>query len=115
MDAVDAARRVAESVHRAAVERGADSWDLLGFVGQDAARRDILVYGLPADDPQLKGGQAAYDSQARAILYADVGTDFDRAFLIAHELGHVALEGENEDVVTQHVDSGAHLFESSGE
>ncbi|MEO6003424.1 MAG: ImmA/IrrE family metallo-endopeptidase [Opitutus sp.] len=104
MDAVDAARRVAESVHRALVEKGADPWHLLDFVMQEASRRDIVVYGLPPDDPQLKGGQAVFDRQACAILYADGGTDFDRAFLIAHELGHVALEGGSEDVVTLHVE-----------
>jgi len=104
MDAVDAARKVAESVHRALVEQGADPWQSLDLVLREVSRREIVVYGLPPDDPQLKGGEAVFDSQARTILYADVGTDFDRAFLIAHELGHVALEGGSEDVVTQHVE-----------
>lgn len=104
MDAVDAARRIAESVHRAAVERGANPWRLLEFVLQEAANRSILVYGLPPDDPQLKGGQAVFDSQAQAILYTDAGTDFDRAFLIAHELGHVFVDGGKDDAVTQRVE-----------
>jgi len=105
MDAVDAARRIAENVHRAAVESGANPWRLLEFVLQEAAKRNILVYGLPPDDPQLKGGQAVFDSQAQTILYADVGTDFDRAFLIAHELGHVFVDGGKDDAVTQRVEA----------
>jgi len=66
---------------------------LAGVCLGEAAKRNIVVYALPPDDPQLKGGQAVFDSQAQAILYAEAGTDFDRAFLIAHELGHVLVEG----------------------
>ena len=110
MDAVDAARRIAESVHRAAVERGANPWRLLEFVLQEAANRSILVYGLPPDDPQLKGGQAVFDSQAQAILYTDAGTDFDRAFLIAHELGHVFVDGGRHLVRQQRHQHGAVLY-----
>ena len=51
-------------------------------------------------DPQLKGGKATFDCQAGGILYEDRGSDFERAFLIAHELGHVVLEGGTLDVVT---------------
>jgi Zn-dependent peptidase ImmA (M78 family) len=101
MDAVDAARKIAENVHRTAVDQGANPWRLLEFVLGEAAKRNIVVYALPPDDPQLKGGQAVFDSQAQAILYAEAGTDFDRAFLIAHELGHVLVEGGKSDVVTR--------------
>lgn len=104
MDAVDAARKIAENVHRTAVEQGANPWRLLEFVLGEAAKRNIVVYALPPDDPQLKGGQAVFDSQAQAILYAEAGTDFDRAFLIAHELGHVLVDGGKNDVVTQRVE-----------
>lgn len=62
------------------------------------------MYALPAGDSQLKGGQAVFDSQAGIILYADTGSDFDRAFLIAHELGHIVLEGGTLDIVTAHVE-----------
>lgn len=91
-------------MHRAAVGKGANPWRLLELVLQESARRDILVYALPPDDPQLKGGQAVFDAQAQAILYADIGTNFDRAFLIAHELGHVLVEGGNVDVLTLRVE-----------
>lgn len=104
MDATEAARREAERIHRAAVAAGDDPSKPLDFVCQEAARRELDVYALPAGDSQLKGGQAAFDSQAGIILYADTGSDFDRAFLIAHELGHVVLEGGTLDVVTAHVE-----------
>ena len=104
MDAVDAARKIAEDLHRTAVASGANPWRLLEFVLREAAQRGLVAYGLRSDDPQLKGGQAVFDRQAHVILYADVGTEFDRAFLIAHELGHVVVEGGKEDVVTQQVE-----------
>lgn len=104
MDATEAARREAERVHRAAVATGNDPWKLLNFVRQEAARRELDVYALPVGDSQLKGGRAVFDSQAGIILYEDAGSEFDRAFLIAHELGHIVLEGGTQDVVTEHVE-----------
>lgn len=50
------------------------------------------------------GGRATFDSQAGTVLYEDRGSDFERAFLIAHELGHVVLEGGTLDVVTVDVE-----------
>lgn len=104
MDATEAARREAERVYRAAVEAGSDPWKLLDLVRSEAARRELDVYALPSGDSQLKGGRAAFDSQASIILYEDTGSEFDRAFLIAHELGHVVLEGGTLDLVTEYVE-----------
>jgi len=104
MDATEAARREAVHIHRVAVAAGNDPWKLLDFVREEAIRRGLDVYALPAGDSQLKGGRATFDSQAGIILYEDTGSEFDRAFLIAHELGHVVLEGGTQDVVTEHVE-----------
>lgn len=104
MDATEAARQEAERIHRAAVAAGDDPWKLLDLVRQEAARRALDVYALLSGDSQLKGGRAALDSQAGIILYEDTGSEFDRAFLIAHELGHVVLEGGTQDVVTEQVE-----------
>lgn len=104
MDATEAARREAERIHGMAVEAGGDPWSPLIFVKQEAARRDLDVYALSPGDSQLKGGRAAFDSQAGIILYEDTGSDFDRAFLVAHELGHVVLEGGVHDAVAEQVE-----------
>lgn len=104
MDATEAARREAERIHRAGVAAGDDPWKLLDFVRREAIRRELDVYALPPGDSQLKGGRAAFDSQAGIILYEDKGSEFDRAFLIAHELGHVVLEGGTQDIVTEQVE-----------
>lgn len=104
MDATEAARREAERIHRAVVASGEDPARLLEFVRRAAERRDLDVYGVSQGDSQLKGGRAVFDSQAGVILYEETGTEFDQAFLIAHELGHVVLEGGALDVVTVQVE-----------
>src|SRR6218665_1713440 len=104
MDATEAARREAERLHRANVAAGGDPTRPLAFALREAASRGLDVYALQEGDSQLKGGKATFDSQAGGILYEDRGSDFERAFLIAHELGHVVLEGGTLDVVTVDVD-----------
>lgn len=100
MDATEAARREAERLHRANVAAGGDPTRSLDFAHLEATSRGLDVYALQEGDSQLKGGKATFDSQAGSILYEDRGSDFERAFLIAHELGHVVLEGGKLDVVT---------------
>lgn len=104
MDATDAARREAERIHQEAVEKGDDPWNVFELVIREAARRDLDVYALAPGDSALKGARAVLDSQAGCILYEDIGSAFDRAFLIAHELAHVVLEGGTRDIVTENVD-----------
>jgi superfamily I DNA/RNA helicase/Zn-dependent peptidase ImmA (M78 family) len=104
MDATEAARREAERLHRANVAAGGDPTRPLAFALREATSRGLDVYALQEGDSQLKGGKATFDSQAGGILYEDRGSDFERAFLIAHELGHVVLEGGTLNVVTVDVE-----------
>lgn len=104
MDATEAARREAERIHQAAVVSGDSAENLLEFVQREAERRGFEVYAVEPGDPLLKGGKAVFDSHAGIILFEDTGTQFDRAFLVAHELGHVVLEGGGLDVVTNQVE-----------
>jgi superfamily I DNA/RNA helicase/Zn-dependent peptidase ImmA (M78 family) len=104
MDATEAARREAERLHRANVAAGGDPTRPLAFALREAKSRGLDVYALKEGDSQLKGGRATFDSQAGSILHEDRGSDFERAFLIAHELGHVVLEGGTLDVVTVDVE-----------
>ncbi|GAB5478535.1 MAG: UvrD-helicase domain-containing protein [Marinobacter nauticus] len=97
MDAIEAARQTAENLHLAALKRGSDTNDLLRFARDEAGHRGIDVFAVPQGDPKLNGARALFDCQAEMILYEDVGSDFDKAFLIAHEVGHLELEGLAED------------------
>jgi DNA helicase II / ATP-dependent DNA helicase PcrA len=112
MDRIEAARREAESIHRAAVALGDHPDELLALVRAEAGRRDVLLFGVPPGDSVLKSGLAVFDRQSKAIFYQDCGTDFDRAFLIAHELGHVILEGGTEDGVTRQVEPDRSIEDS---
>lgn len=112
MDRIEAARREAEGIHRAAVALGNKPDELLALVQAEARRRDVLLFAVPPGDSVLKGGLAVFDRQSRSILYEDCGTDFDRAFLIAHELGHVIIEGGTEDAVTKQVESDRSVEDS---
>lgn len=107
MDAIEAARQTAEKLHLAALKRDSDTSDtsdLLRFVMEEANHRGIDVFARPQGDPKLNGGRALFDCQAEMILYEDVGSDFDKAFLIAHEIGHLVLEGLTEDNLTTGVE-----------
>lgn len=104
MDAIEAARQVAEKLHQTASELGHDTSNLLRFAKDEAERRGIEVFGIPKGDPQLNGGRALFDNQAEMILYEDVGSDFDKAFLIAHEIGHLELEGLTNGYITKKVE-----------
>jgi hypothetical protein len=68
MDRLEAARRVAEEIHHAALAAGDDPAKLLELVKAEAARRNVTLYALPVGDPQLKGGLAVFDSQARTVV-----------------------------------------------
>ncbi len=105
MDTAEVARREAERLHRANVAAGGDPTRPLTFALREATSRGLDVYALQEGDSQLKGGRATFDSQAGGILYEDRGSEFERAFLIAHELGHVVLEGGTLDVVTVDVEA----------
>ena len=103
MDATEAARQEAERIHQAAVAAGDDAWDLLGLVRQEATRRGLDVYGLAPGDPALMKGRAVLDRVAGCIMHENVGSTFDQAFLIAHELGHCVLEPDVAEFVTHNV------------
>ena len=104
MDSIEAARQKAEKLHLNAVVRGCNTRDLLHFVKEEADRRGVDVFALPHGDPRLNGARALFDSHAEMILYEDIGSDFDKAFLIAHEIGHLEIEGPMEDDFTEAVE-----------
>ncbi len=106
MDAIEAARQVAETLHKSALKRGVDVNDLLCLVQNEAERRGIEVVAVPQGDLQLNGARALFDGQADIILYEDIGSDFDKAFLIAHEIGHLEIEGPSIDSLTREVEPG---------
>ena len=104
MDGIEVARQVAEQLHNELALSGVDASNPLEFVLAELDNRDIEVFPADKGSAQLKGGRAIFDSQAGLILYEDCGTSFEKAFLLAHELGHIVLEGYDEDFIAENVD-----------
>lgn len=91
MDGVELARQVAADLHRQAVANGLDPCRPYEFVVAEANRRDLDVEPIAPAAAMLGGARATYLPKDRLILHENVGTDFERAFLVAHEIGHFEL------------------------
>lgn len=68
-----------------------DPFQPLALVIYEADRRGIDVETTAVGSSALQGARAHFDPAERLITYEDGGTDFIKAFLIAHELGHAEL------------------------
>lgn len=96
MEGVELARQVATDLYVQAVLRGLDPWQPYEFVMAEAARRGLEVETTAPGAAVLDGGRATFVPEDRLILHENVGTPFEQAFLIAHEIGHVEL-GDDTD------------------
>lgn len=91
MDAVEIGRRAAADLHARLVAAGADPFAPYDLAMAGARDRDIDVEATRLGAPILRGGRATFIADDRLILFEDRGSPFDRAFLIAHEIGHAEL------------------------
>lgn len=88
MDSVELARQTAAHLHAATVAKGHDPRQPFLFA---AAAAEISDFGIERTQPggtMLDGSRATYIPEDRLIVYEDIGSAFERAFLIAHEIGH---------------------------
>lgn len=91
MDAVELGRRRAAVLHLAAVERGLDPTDPYGFAVGEAEHRGLTVETATPGSTQLDAGRATLVPEDDLIIHENVGSPFERAFLVAHEIGHHEL------------------------
>ncbi len=96
MDSIEISRQCAERFHVNAVAAGHDPWKPYAFACAEATRREIAVERVSVGDVRLFGGRAVYDPDALLILHEDTGDEFASAFLVAHEIGHVEFDGQDE-------------------
>lgn len=96
MDAVELARQHAKRLHDQAVERGDDPWSPYQFALGIATALGISVEQCAPGAAILDGARAAFDGEVPLIIHENVGTPFDQAFLVAHEIGHAEL-GDGEE------------------
>lgn len=97
MDSVELARQIAAGLHARLAASGADPWSPYDFAVAEAKRRGIDVEPTAAGAAVLNGGRATLVATDKLILHEDVGTPFEKAFLVAHEIGHVEL-GDDTDI-----------------
>lgn len=91
MDYVESARQIAAALHERAVESGQEQWNPFRFAMAEVDRREYDAEAVAQGGAMLNGGRATLIADERLILYENVGTSFDKAFLIAHEIGHIEL------------------------
>lgn len=91
MGGVELARQVAAGLHLRAVARGADPWRPYEFVVAEAESRGIYVERTARGAAVLDNARATFVPRDALILHEDVGTPFEQAFLVAHEIGHLEL------------------------
>ncbi|MBZ9973942.1 UvrD-helicase domain-containing protein [Mesorhizobium sp. BR-1-1-10] len=96
MDSVELARQVAAELHARLVASGADRWSPYDFAVAEARRRGIDVEPTAAGAAVLNGGRATFVTDDDLILHENVGSRFEQAFLVAHEIGHAELGDDPE-------------------
>lgn len=104
MDAVELGRQVAADLHQQAVLRGVDPWRPLEFVLAEASRREIDVEPIAPGAALLNNGRATFIPEDQIILYENAGSAFEKAFLIAHEIGHAELGDDDESGTALEID-----------
>lgn len=91
MDAIELARQRAYELHLRAVSEGRDPWSPYEFSRAEASSRGITIEKCEPGAPTLDGARAVFDREYQLILHENVGTIFEQAFLVAHEIGHAEL------------------------
>jgi superfamily I DNA/RNA helicase len=104
MDSVELARQVAAELHARLLASGADPWSPYDFAVAEAKRRGIDVEPSAAGAAVLNGGRATFVAADDLILHENVGSSFEQAFLVAHEIGHVELGDDPGDEAAPTID-----------
>lgn len=104
MDSVELARRDAAARHEAAVRKGHDPRQPYAFVLAEAERCNLDVERARVGAKQLHGGRATFIAEDRLIVHEDSDSEFDRAFLVAHEIGHEFVGDQGDRFVPLTID-----------
>ncbi len=91
MDAIENARRIATQLHAERVARGCDPTKPYDFVKSAIESRELYLEGTKPGAVLLDGGRAKYIPNEALVLHERCESEFENAFLAAHELGHVVL------------------------
>ena len=104
MDAIELARQAAARLHAQAVATGHDPRNPYSFARAEAKRRGLDVEVAASGAAVLDGGRAVFIARDDLILHEDAGTPFERAFLVAHEIGHAELGDDGDPTPARDID-----------
>lgn len=91
MNAFEAIRKSAARLHEQVVAIRADPCDPTALVAKAIEHLKLEVSYLEPGNTALKGARAVFDDQSGTICCENIGSDADRAQLVAHEIGHAAV------------------------
>lgn len=98
MDMVELSRQRASALHFQIASVGHDPWDPYQFALAAAEVSALTVESCAPGSTVLDGARATFIPQDEYIFHEDIGTSFEKAFLVAHEIGHALLgDGGTED------------------
>lgn len=105
MDAVELARQHAKRLNDQEVKRGGNPWTPYEFVVGIANTLGITVESCVPGASILDGAHAGFDAEIPLIVHENVGSLFEQAFLVAHEIGHAELgDGDDEGGAAVQID-----------
>ncbi len=112
MDAIELGRRRAAELHSDAVARNLDPTDPYAFAVAVAEARGLDVEATNPGAASLDNGRATLVPADDLIIHENIGSRFEQAFLVAHEVGHHELGDATASHTVLHADM-ARPFEPS--
>lgn len=112
MDAIELGRRRAAELHSDAVARNLDPTDPYAFAVAVAKARGLDVEATNPGAASLDNGRATLVAADDLIIHENIGSRFEQAFLVAHEVGHHVLGDASSSHTVLHADM-ARPFEPS--
>ena len=91
MDGIEVARRRAADINAVLTAKGQTIERPYDLAIAAAAASGVEVQRVDKGSAMLNGARALYDPATPLIMHESTGSDFDDAFLVAHEVGHVQL------------------------
>ncbi|MBP0447265.1 UvrD-helicase domain-containing protein [Roseomonas sp. SSH11] len=115
MDSLEAARQAAAALHAEVVAKLPAGWGPYDLAVAAARHRDdTQVNKVAPGSAILHRGRARYRADIGVIAHEDTGDEFENALLVAHEVGHLELEGRTNSDPVSDVDSLASVERSPG-
>ena len=95
MKSFETIRELAAQLHVELVRKGADPKNPVTLIAHAITHFDLELTYLEPADPALKGAKALFDGQSGTICAAKIGSDAERALVVAHEIGHLVAHAES--------------------